>query len=75
MKTGYAIIEKKRNRTDEVTMGDDKRYGETAELEDREPIVDTLLHLSRHPKEIHEKERFWLLERRKRVRRYDTTKL
>jgi len=27
------------------------------------------------PKGIHEKEQFWLEERRKRVRRYDTTRL
>jgi len=50
------------------------RCGETAELEGREPIVNTPPHLSRHPKGIREKERFWLEERRKRVRRYDTTR-
>jgi hypothetical protein len=47
------------------------RCGETAELEGREPIVITPLHLSRYPKGIREKERFWLEERRKRVRGYD----
>ena len=46
-----------------------------AKLEDREPIIDTPPHLSRHPKGIREKERFWLGEHRKRVRRYDTTRL
>jgi hypothetical protein len=51
------------------------RCGETAELEDRVPNVNTPPHLSRHPKGIREKERFWLEERRKRVRRYDTTRL
>jgi hypothetical protein len=44
------------------------------ELEGREPIVYTLPHLSRHPKGFREKERFWLEERRKRVRRYVTTR-
>jgi len=47
--------------------------GETLELEDSEPIINMLPHLSRHPERIHEKERFWLEVHRKRVRRYDTT--
>jgi len=51
-----------------------ERCGETAELEGREPTVNTPPHLSRHPKGIREKERFWLEERRKRVKRYDTTR-
>jgi hypothetical protein len=46
--------------------------GETAEIEGREPIVNTPPHLSRHPKGIREKVRFWLEEHRKRVRGYDT---
>ena len=44
------------------------------ELEGREPIINTPPLLSRHPKRIREKERFWLEERRKRVRRCDTTR-
>jgi hypothetical protein len=48
--------------------------GEIAELEDREPIVNTLPHHKWHPKRIHEKELFWLEEGRKTVRRYDTTR-
>jgi hypothetical protein len=47
--------------------------GETMELEGREPIINTLLHLSRHINGIHEKESFWFEDRRHRVRRYDTT--
>jgi hypothetical protein len=35
-----------------------ERCGETMELEGREPIINTLLHLSQHPKGIREKERF-----------------
>jgi hypothetical protein len=50
------------------------RCGETTELEGREPFINTPPHLSRHPKGIRNKERFWLEERRKRVRRYDTTR-
>jgi len=50
-----------------------RRCGETAELEGREPIINTPPHLPRHPKRIREKEQLWLQERRKRVRRYDTT--
>jgi len=48
--------------------------GETTELDGREPFINTPPHLSRHPKGIREKERFWLEERSKRVRRYDTTR-
>ena len=47
------------------------RCGETAELEGRGPIVNTPPHLSRHPKGIREKERFWLEERKKRARKND----
>jgi hypothetical protein len=32
------------------------------ELEGREPIINTPPLLSRHPKRIREKERFWLVE-------------
>jgi len=49
------------------------RCGETTELDRRELIVNTPPHLSRHPKGIREKGQFWLEERRKRVRSYDTT--
>jgi len=45
-----------------------------AELEGRELIINTLPQLSRHPNGIREKEQFWLEERRKRVRRYHTTR-
>ena len=38
------------------------------ELEGREPIINTPPLLLQHPKGIREKERFWLEERRKRVR-------
>ena len=34
------------------------RCGKTMELKGREPTINTLLHLSRHPKGIHEKEQF-----------------
>jgi hypothetical protein len=45
------------------------------ELEGREPII-TLRRTTRgFPNAILEKERFWLEERRKTVRRYDTTRL
>jgi len=47
--------------------------GETMELEGREPTINTLLHLSRHPNGIHEIEGFWFEERKNGVRRYDTT--
>jgi len=50
------------------------RCGETAELEGRLAIISTPPHLSRNPKGIREKEQFWLEERRKRVRRCDTTR-
>jgi len=49
--------------------------GEMAELEGREPIIITPPQLSQHSKGIHPKEQFSLVERRKRVRRYDTTQL
>jgi hypothetical protein len=45
------------------------------DYEDKEPIVNTPPHLSRHSKTNDEKERVWLEEHRKRVRRYDTTRL
>jgi len=44
------------------------------ELEGREHIINTPLLLSRHPKTIGEKERFWLEELRKRVRGCDATR-
>jgi hypothetical protein len=44
------------------------RCGELLELEGRQPIVNTPPHLAWHPKGIREKERFWIVERRKRVR-------
>jgi len=50
-----------------------RRRGETAVLEGRELIINTPPQLSRHPKGICENEQFWLEERRKRVRRYNTT--
>jgi hypothetical protein len=43
------------------------RCGETAELEGREPTINTPLRLSWHPKGILEQEQFWLEVRRKRV--------
>jgi len=49
------------------------RCGETMELDGREPTINAPPHLSRHPNGIHEKEQFWLEERRNRVRRYDTS--
>ena len=42
--------------------------GETTELDGREPIINTPPHLSRHLKEIRDIERFWLEQRKKRVR-------
>jgi len=48
--------------------------GEIVELKGRGPIFHTPPHLSPHPKGIHEKIRYWLEERRKRVRRYDPTR-
>jgi len=47
------------------------RCGEMAELEGREPIINTTPHLSRHPRGIRETERYWLEEHRKRVRGND----
>jgi hypothetical protein len=44
-----------------------------AEQEGGERIVNTAPHHSRHPKGICQKEWFWLMKRRKRIRRYDTT--
>jgi len=44
------------------------RCGETLELDCRQAIINTLPHLAWHPKGIHENERFWLEEHRKRVR-------
>jgi len=44
------------------------RCGETLELEGRQRIINTLPHLAWHPKGIRQKQRFWLEERRKRVR-------
>jgi len=40
------------------------------ELEDKQPIINTPLHLAWHPKGILEKQRFLLEEGRKRVRGY-----
>jgi hypothetical protein len=55
-------------------VGGGRRCGETAALEAESPS-STLRRTSRGiPKGIREKERFWLEERRKRVRRYDTTR-
>ena len=47
--------------------------GETTELEGRGPSINISPHLSRHPNGIREAERFLLEERRKKVRRYNTT--
>jgi len=41
------------------------------ELEGRQPIINILPHLAWHLKGIHEKERFWLEDCRKRVRGYE----
>jgi len=49
------------------------RCGETVELDGRRPIINTQPHLWRHSKGIHEKQQLSLKERRKTVRRYDTT--
>jgi len=51
-----------------------KHCGKTAELEGREPIINTPPHLSQHPKQNLENERFWLEECRRRVSRHDTTR-
>ena len=50
------------------------RWGETAELEGREPIINTLPHLLWHPNEIGQNEPFWPEECRKRVRSYHSTR-
>jgi len=50
------------------------RRGETAEVEGREAIINTPLHLMRHPNGVRGKEQFSLEERRKRVKTYDTTR-
>jgi len=47
------------------------RCGETMQLEGREPTINTLPNLSRHPNGIHEKERFEKCTNP--VRRYETT--
>ena len=49
------------------------RSGETVEVENRGPIINTPPHLSRHPTGIRETEQFWLEESRKIMRGYDTT--
>jgi len=49
--------------------------GGTAELEGREAIVTLRRTSCSFPKGISEKAKFWLKEGRKRVRRYDTTRL
>jgi len=46
-----------------------------AERERREPIFNTPPHLSQHSKEISGKEWFWLEECRKRMSKYNTTRL
>jgi len=43
------------------------RWGETLELEGRQPMIDTPSNLAWHPKGIREKEWFWLEVCRKRV--------
>jgi hypothetical protein len=48
--------------------------GERAEREGREPTFDTPPDLLRNSMGICENERFWIEERRKKVRRYDTTR-
>jgi len=50
------------------------RCGEMTELEGRDATMNTPPHLSRHPDRNGDKEWFWLEERRKRVRIYDTTR-
>jgi len=45
-------------------------FGERLELEGRQPIINTAPHLAWHPMGVRVKERFWLEERRKRVRGY-----
>jgi len=44
------------------------------ELEVREPTINTLPHLSRHPNASHDKEQFWFKEHRNRVRSHDATR-
>ena len=46
----------------------------TTELASSEPTIDIPPHLSQHAKGICEKERFWLEEPRKEVRRFDTAR-
>jgi hypothetical protein len=45
--------------------------GDTVELEGRQPIINTPPHLTWYPKGNHRKERFYLMECRKRVRGYE----
>jgi hypothetical protein len=45
--------------------------GEMMELEGREPTINTLLHLSRHPNGIHETEEFRFYVHQNLVRRND----
>jgi len=49
------------------------QWGEMLELEGRQPMMDIPPHLAWHPNGILVTERFWLEERRMRVRRYVTT--
>jgi hypothetical protein len=41
------------------------------ELDGRQPIINNLLHLARHPKGIWETELLWLEEHRKSMRGYE----
>jgi len=49
------------------------RCGKMMELVDREPTMNTPMHLSQHLNGIPENEQFWLEQVRKRVRKYGTT--
>ena len=52
-----------------------RQCGETAEIEGREPILTLRRASCGSPTGIHEKELFWLEECRKRVGRYDTSRM
>jgi len=49
-------------------------WGETMELEDGEPTINTPPHLSRHPNGICHNDWFWFAECRTPVRGYNTTR-
>jgi hypothetical protein len=70
---GYGLQVRTISDTQCIPMFNESWHGDTVELEGRQPIINTPLHLASHSNRILEKELWWIEEGRRRVKVHEET--